>query len=146
MLNASLQQLVLQLHLFTTLFMTGIIWFVQVVHYPSFNFFSTGDDGKFARFHQQRTGWVVMPVMIVELGTAILLLGSSWVMQYGNYLWINLALLLTIWVVTFFKIAPLHGRLRVQHDATIVGTLVGLNWIRTLLWTLRSLLLLSFLG
>ena len=146
MLDPSLQHLALQLHLFTTLFMTGTVWFVQIVHYPSFSYFASGDENKAAEFHQKRTGWIVMPVMLVELATAVVLLGSSWVMQYGNYLWINLTLLILIWVITFFKVVPLHKRLLAQFNQSVVNSLVSINWMRTILWTVRAVLLMSFLG
>lgn len=33
----------LKIQLFSTLFMTGVIWFVQLVHYPSFFLWSHSD-------------------------------------------------------------------------------------------------------
>ena len=62
------------IHLFSTLFMIGVIWFAQAVHYPLL-----GRVGKeaFAAYEQEntrRTGWVVVPVMAVELATGLLLL------------------------------------------------------------------------
>lgn len=60
-----------------TLFMTGLIWFVQVVHYPLFG--SAGRDifAGYERAHQRRTGWVVGPPMLVELATALAMLRIS---------------------------------------------------------------------
>ena len=46
--------------------------------------------------------------LLVEMGTAILLMGSSWIAQYGTYLWINLCLLFLIWGVTFFIMILVH--------------------------------------
>ena len=55
--------------------MCGIIWFVQLSHYPSFDL--VGDDGRaFARENQRRTASVVVPFMLVEAVTAALLAWS----------------------------------------------------------------------
>lgn len=144
MLDPAYQHLVVQVHLFATLFMTGLIWFVQVVHYPFLGF--TRGNTLAAQFHQTRTGWVVVPVMILELGTGVLLLGSTWVTQYGNYLFLNLGLLLLTWAVTILKMIPLHRKLMENMDESIIRTLVEVNWVRTGLWTARALILLQFLG
>ena len=144
MFDSSFQHLVIQMHLFCTLFMTGLIWFVQVVHYPFLRFAKESEP--FVQFYRQRTGWIVLPVMLVELATAILLMASSWVTLYGNYLLANLVLLLLIWGVTFVRISPMHRRLADQVDQGIINSLVTSNWIRTILWSLRSLILIQFLG
>jgi hypothetical protein len=45
-------ELVLLVHVFSTLSMVGLIWFVQIVHYPLFKM--VGDDGfsEYERCHQ----------------------------------------------------------------------------------------------
>ena len=146
MLDPSYQQLTIQLHVFATVFMTGVVWHLQVVHFPSLRFISADQEKNAAHLYRKRTGWMVMPLMLIELGTAILLIGSSWVMQYGNYLWINLALLLFILGVTFLKMMPLHRQLALQMNDGIIQSLVAVNWIRTSIWSVRSVLLLGFLG
>ena len=145
-MDPSLQYLVIRAHLFSTLFMTGAVWFVQVVHYPFFRHLRAEDGPQASRFHRKRTGWILGPVMILELVTAVMLLSSSWVTQYGNYLWLNLGLLLVIWAVTFLKFVPIHHLLTEAYNPGAVNALVRLNWVRTILWSFRSILLLSFLG
>jgi hypothetical protein len=57
---------VLLAHLAATLFMVGVIWFVQVVHYP---LFSRAGSEKFAIYseaHSRLTTYVVGPPMLVE--------------------------------------------------------------------------------
>jgi hypothetical protein len=53
--------------------MCGLIWFVQVVHYPLFA--RVGGDGSkaYAAEHQRRTTLVVGPLMLVEIATAALI-------------------------------------------------------------------------
>ncbi|MBM4195260.1 MAG: hypothetical protein FJ202_12930 [Gemmatimonadetes bacterium] len=61
----------LLLHAAMTLFMVGVIWFVQVVHYPLFSRVGEAAFPEYGRHHVRRTGWVVGLPMLVELGAAI---------------------------------------------------------------------------
>ncbi|MDA0345902.1 MAG: hypothetical protein O3C43_10525 [Verrucomicrobia bacterium] len=146
MLEPSLQSLAIQAHVFSTLLMTGIVWFVQMVHYPFLNFVAEEKRREAAEFHQHRTSQVVLPIMIIELVTAVTLLGSSWMMRYGQTIWINLGLLLLTWGVTFFRFMPLYKQLLGGFDSNLVKALKSANWVRTSLWTVRSVLLISFLN
>lgn len=146
MFGLSFQQLIIQLHVFSTLLMTGVVWHMQVVHYPMFLDFKKEDGVRATEFHRQRTGYLVMPVMVVEFVTAVLLTSSSWMMLYGNFLWLNLMLLVLIWAITFLRHVPRHKRLSESFEPDTVHALVRANWVRTLLWTLRSILLIRFLG
>jgi len=146
MLDPSLQSLAIQAHVFATLFMTGVVWFVQVVHYPFFNFAAAQIRTEAAGFHQRRTSYVVLPVMIVELVTAVTLLGSSWMTRYGETILINLGLLLLTWVITFSRFMPLYKELSRGFDSTLIKALESANWVRTSLWTVRSVVLISFLN
>ena len=54
----------------STLTLTGLIWFVQVVHYPLFAEVGRADFRAYEREHRRRTGWVVGMPMLVELATS----------------------------------------------------------------------------
>jgi hypothetical protein len=146
--GSSLPMKLLLLNLAATLAMTGIIWFVQVVHYPLFA--SVGADA-FARYeslHAIRTGWVVAPLMLVELATSVALLIPAWrPASVGSAsAWIAVLLVGAIWLSTAFLQIPLHGRLAGGYDSALVGKLVATNWIRTVAWTLRSGIVLWWVG
>ena len=70
-LPTRLPVLVLVVNLASTLAMTGVIWFVQVVHYPLFA--SVGAEGfsRYEALHATRTGWVVAPLMLCELVASV---------------------------------------------------------------------------
>lgn len=128
-------------HALVTGFMTGLIWFVQVVHYPLFR---RVGQAEFARYEQQntwRTAWVVGPPMLLELALALLLAWSPG----GGMAWGGLALLGGIWLVTALVQVPLHRRLERGFDAAAHRRLVRGNWIRTILWSLRAGLALAML-
>ncbi len=134
----------LLLQVATTLAMAGIIWFVQVVHYPLFA--AVGQDG-FAAYeaqHANRTGWIVGPLMCVELGTAVLLLSTRLRpvgITRGEAAW-GVALLAVIWLSTFLVQVPLHQQLQAGYDPAAVRRLVATNWIRTAAWSARAMLVL----
>ena len=133
--------LILACHLFATFFMTGLIWFVQLVHYPLLGFAPEAFPA-IEQAHMRRTNWIVAPVMGTELVTAVLLLFSQDALPQQLSA-INISLLLTIWLMTMFVQVPCHQRLLLGFDHKTHRRLVLSNWGRTILWSLRSVLLLS---
>jgi len=129
---------VLPLHLLATLYMTGLIWFVQVVHYPLMGSVGQEHYEKYQRRHMRRTAWVVGPPMLVESVTAVLLL----IQWPGPWTWTGIGLLAIIWISTAFLQVPMHHVLEKGFDAAAHKRLVQTNWIRTAAWTFRSLFLL----
>jgi hypothetical protein len=61
----------LLVQLFSTLYMTGLIWFIQVVHYPLHGEVGKSTFLRYQKLHVQWTGYVVIPPMLLELGTAL---------------------------------------------------------------------------
>lgn len=133
-------QLVLGLHAFATLSMTGLIWFVQVVHYPLFRGVPGEAFPAYEEEHQRRTTWVVAPFMLVEVGTAVLLCGGIAPGVRPVWAWVGLALVGVLWASTFLVQGPLHGRLERWKEEGLIGRLVGTNWVRTAAWTARGVL------
>ena len=122
-------------HAGATLFMTGVIWFVQVVHYPLFARTGAAGFADYERDHARRTGWVVGPAMTLELLLALALAARG-----GAAAWAGLALLAMIWLSTALVQVPLHRRLQGGFDAAVHRRLVRTNWLRTAAWTLRAAL------
>ena len=113
----------------STLPLVGLIWTIQVVHYPLFGAVGApGFVGYHAR-HSTRISLVVMPLMLVELATTI----GSVVVDTGR--WIALIPVAVVWATTFLISVPLHGRLGTGFDARAHRALVVTNWIRTAAWT-----------
>ncbi len=141
-MNADLDQSVLLFHLAATLFMTGSIWFVQIVHYPLMDAVGPENYTEYHRRHQNLTSYVVGPVMLFELTTAIALLYLGWQSSVSNWALSNLVLLGVIWASTFLVQVPCHERLAKGFSREAHRRLVNTNWIRTVAWTSRSALLL----
>jgi len=127
-------------HAASTVFMTGLIWFVQIVHYPLAAQVGEGAFIAYQEAHMSRTSWVVGPPMLIEAATTTLLLVQppSGIPQWAP--WLGAVLLATVWASTAFLQVPLHGALTGGLDVDRVGRLVATNWIRTIGWSLRATL------
>jgi hypothetical protein len=124
-------------HFFCAAYMTGIIWFVQLVHYPMLHLSDGADASAGHAEYTRRMGFVVMPVMLAELALQLL-----WIQRSPTPIaWTAASLLLLIWLSTFMLQVPCHTRLQKHFDPTLQQKLVHTNWIRTIAWTARALLL-----
>lgn len=135
-------RLCLLINLAASLYMTGVIWFVQVVHYPLFAQIGRDAFASYEQRHTALTTWVVAPPMLIEAATAIALL---WFRPQGiSHLQVGLgvALVAIAWASTFLLQVPCHESLSAGFDATIHARLVATNWIRTIAWSLRGALVL----
>ena len=127
------------IHLIATSVMVGVIWTIQLVHYPSFHFIELKQYTTFQRFHMSRISYVVIPAMLTELFTLILFIVST--DKIDSFISISGLLLILIWLMTAIFFSGVHQKLTLGYDQTVVDKLVKLNWGRTLLWTLRLLLI-----
>jgi hypothetical protein len=125
------------LELIFTLVMTGLIWSVQIFHYPIFPFVDRNRSTLFCQFHVKRISYLVVPLMIVELVLALLMIFS----EINRLSIINLTLLTLTWLITFIVSAPIHVRLQSNFNEQNIKNLILTNWPRTLLWSTRSLVL-----
>jgi hypothetical protein len=137
-----LAELLLLAHLAATLVMVGIIWFVQVVHYPLFG--GVGAEGfpAYSEAHTRRTGYVVGPPMLLEAATAVLLIFLRPPAVPASAAWAGLALLAVVWASTALLQVPRHRTLGTGFDMAAWRALVLTNWVRTAAWTLRGALVL----
>lgn len=137
-------QLLVVAHATATLGMAGVIWFVQIVHYPLLDRVPAAGFAAYHAGHTTRTGRVVVPLMLLELGmaTALLLVAPR---EFLGLAWAGIVALAIIWLSTFLLQVPLHRRLAAHSGARArdVRDLVRTNWIRTVGWSLRAVLALS---
>lgn len=134
------QSAMLTLHLLATAAMVGLIWFVQLVHYPLFA--AVGSDGfaEYEQMHQRRTSFVVGPLMAAEGATALWLALAP---PHGvARLWpvLGLAVLGVVHASTVLLQVPQHAALADGYDRVRVNRLVRTNWVRTLGWSIRGLI------
>ena len=125
--------------------MTGLIWFVQVVHYPLHGEVGSSSFLRYQELHVQWTGFVVMPPMLLELGTSLYFALNGYENTPSWFWWIGLVLLGIVWASTGLLQVPAHDALMSNFTETAHQKLVMTNWIRTIGWTARSGLLLWML-
>jgi uncharacterized membrane protein len=133
--------LVLLANCAATWFMVGLIWFVQLVHYPQFADVGEACFTAYHRRHKRFTTLVVAPPMLIEAATAIWLAVRPGVMPAALG-WIGLALVVVIWLSTAALQVPRHDDLARGFDATACSRLCSTNWLRTISWTARGLVML----
>ena len=132
---------ILWVHVMATWFMVGVIWIVQVVHYPLMKQVGVDHYVTYQAAHMRRITWVVGPGMLVEVLTGVWLLYEN----ASIFLWMGLGLLVLIWLSTVFLQVPRHNQLLLKFDDEHHRLLVQTNWIRTLAWTVRGILCLGML-
>jgi uncharacterized membrane protein len=134
------------LHIAATLAMVGLIWFVQIVHYPLFSKVGRDSFRRYEMDHQRLVAWVVAPAMLTELVTAIILLWSHPLGVGDISIWLGILLLATIWLITYGVQVPQHAALVLAYDADVQRRLVRGNWFRTAAWSARGVLVLWMAG
>lgn len=139
-LSIDSQMLLLLVHASATWFMVGLIWFVQVVHYPLFASVGTEHFADYEVRHARFTTFVVGPTMLVELVCSLLLVIVDLAPLGASLPWTSLALLIVIWLSTFFIQKPAHEKLATGFDLDVHAKLVSSNWLRALAWSIRGIL------
>ena len=128
----------LLLHVLSAVFLCGLIWVIQLVHYPSYHYVEEAKFIDFEKFHMRRISYLVMPAMLIELSTAIYFCTQF----VDNWMWwLNLISILTIWLSTVFLSVPCHKILSQRKDTKVINFLILSNWPRTLLWSTKLVLL-----
>jgi hypothetical protein len=139
-------QFLFLLHLSSTFFMVGLIWFVQTVHYPLHAYVGNQAFTNYQNQHMTRTGLIVgLPMLVEALTTVYFLLNPfhpvpDWAFEAGG------CLLFLIWAFTGLVQVPLHHSLSIQFDSEIHKRLVLTNWVRTIFWTARGVIVLYILS
>jgi hypothetical protein len=118
--------------------MVGLIWLIQIVHYPLFAW--VGRDS-FVDYERNHSNWITPVVgipMLIEIVTAGLLALNAPAATPRWLLSVGLVMVIAIWLSTAFIQIPCHNRLSTGFDESAYRWLVWSNWIRTLLWSLRG--------
>lgn len=124
-----------------TLALGGLVWFVQVVHYPLFAGVPGEAFAAYEREHARRTTWVVAPLMGVEAVCAAILLA----VEPGALTALGALLVAVVWASTFLVQVPCHRILERGWDAAAHRRLVRTNWLRTGAWSARGAIVVALL-
>lgn len=116
-------------------FMAGLIWIVQVVHYPLFGRVGREGFAAYESAHARLITPIVGPAMLVELVSSLALLAARPRGMPAWAAWAGVALVGIAWASTAFVQVPLHGTLARGFDEDAHARLVVTNWVRTIAWS-----------
>lgn len=127
----------LSIHLATAWALVGLIWVVQILVYPQFLRVAPAQFKEYHSAHCFRIGLIVGPLLFVEAVTAI------WLLYEGchSLFAVSTGIIPLIWLSTAVLQAPIHTKLMRGHDEPLIRRLVFTNWIRTVAWTARGILI-----
>ena len=109
-----------------------LIWIVQLVIYPSFQFMSTEKLLLWHVKYTERMTWIAGPLILLQ--TTIV---SMQIVQETSAVHILSASVVGVtWILTYFVSIPLHRTIS-QHGASpvVIKKLVHTNWYRTICWS-----------
>jgi hypothetical protein len=141
-MTADMTRLVLLANVASTLMLVGLIWFVQVVHYPQFARVGADRFTQYQSEHVRLTTWVVALPMLVEAVTSVALVWKPLAQDLELACWGGLSVVIVIWVSTAILQVPRHTALTTGFDSKAHRGLVSSNWIRTVAWSMRGVLVL----
>ncbi|MBR9977472.1 MAG: hypothetical protein KFH87_05240 [Bacteroidetes bacterium] len=129
------------LQVFCTFALTGIIWFMQIVHYPLMRKVGKGRFVVYARAHLMLATFIIAPLMLLE-ATAVfygLISQTHWIADEASRL--GAVLLLIIWIITFALHLPQQRKLEREFEARAYRRMLFGNWVRCYGWSFRSIIL-----
>jgi hypothetical protein len=132
------------IHIFNVAVSWGLlilIWLVQIIIYPGLARIPSKDFVDYHTWYVARITMVVFPLMIGEIIITIAL----FFLQPGLFYPIVAAsLVLVVWCSTFTLQVPIHKSLQASKDESKIRRLVSTNWIRTVAWSLKAVIVATF--
>jgi hypothetical protein len=138
--------LLLLLNAAAVLAMTGVIWFVQLVHYPLFAAVGTSEWDAYHSEHSRRTTWVVALPMTVDLASSLALVVVTPASMGTGLAAAGVVAALVTWGATAGLAVPAHRKLGRSWDDRTGRRLVRANWVRTVAWSAHAVLVLVALA
>lgn len=118
--------------------MFGVIWTIQLVHYPLMRHIPDSAFVEYERRHTAAISLVVGPLMAVEGISVLAVFFFTPAGIPGWAPWVGGAFEAIAIGTTAFVSAPMHGRLEGGLDTSLLDRLIATNWIRTIAWTGRA--------
>jgi len=126
-----------------TLYMTGMIWSMQILEYPLFALVGPKEFPAYHQRHNRGLPFAVILPSVAALVSAVVLIFTR---PSRLPLWLSIVVALIdglVVIATAAREAPLHRKLdREGYSASVIRQLVLGNWVRTILWSVNSIILL----
>lgn len=124
-----------KLNLLISASLVTLIWIIQILHYPSFSYYDRRTFSEAMLFHQNRISLIVVPAMIGEVMITVYLCAKETNIAHA----LSFVCVVFIWCSTFFIQVPLHKKLTTFDDDLIKKLVLG-NYVRTILWTCKFMI------
>lgn len=142
-ITSGLWQIIVVAHVGATWMLVGLIWTIQVVHYPSFAGLDRTRFVDFQHEHMAKMGSIVGPPWLVEglSVLAVFLFAPTTTVRVLGI--VGGALEAIVIATTLWASIPAHDVLAQGFDEAAHRKLVKTNWIRTGAWTARGVIALA---
>jgi hypothetical protein len=145
--------LIFIIHALVCILVTAVMWYIQVVHFPMLRFVGADRFEQYYRELKMKNTLLFFPLFSLEIFTSVALLlsftmVSDFTASVQNQFFLvgfSLILLFVLHLVNFQMIRPLLSSLQTDTDGKKHQRLVRMQWIRTLGWTIRLIMLLSMI-
>ncbi|MCX7744365.1 MAG: hypothetical protein N2167_07350 [Flavobacteriales bacterium] len=145
--------LIFIIHVLVCIMVTAIMWYLQVVHLPMLRFIGADRYELYYRELKMKNTLLFFPLFSLEIFTSVALLLSFTMVSDFNpdvqnqffLIGFSLILLFILHLINFQMIRPLLSILHTDVDGKKHQRLIYMQWIRTLGWTLRLIILLSMI-
>jgi hypothetical protein len=125
-------------HAASTVFLAGVIWTIQVVHYPMFARLGPAGFPAAMADHGRRITGVIVGPWALQGATTVWLLARPPVGVPSVLVWTAAVLAALPLVVTLAASIPAHRQLGSGFDAAAHARLLATNWLRTVAWTAHA--------
>ncbi len=141
------------IHALVSIIITAIMWYIQVVHYPMLRFVEADHFEHYNRELKMKNTLLFFPLFSLEIFTSVALLlsftmVSDFTTSVQNQFFLvgfSLILLFVLHLINFQLIRPLLSSLQTDTNGKKHQQLLRMQWIRTLGWTIRMIILLSMI-
>ncbi len=138
-MNSEIYRLLLIVDASSSWFMTGLVWFCAVVHYPLFEAIDGEAFREYHAAHVHRTRRIVLVPMLMELSTAIAIWMKPPVEAIGSWLpMAGAAFVVAVWLCTMLGQVPDHEKLSSGFDSRVHRRLLRGNLLRSMFWTCHA--------
>jgi hypothetical protein len=132
-------------HTAATLLLAGMIWTIQIVHYPLFAEVGAEGFAAYEAAHSTRISALIAVPWAVQGITTLVLLVSPPAGVPRSLVWLAAVLAALPVLVTVTMSVPAHQQLTDGFDAAAHARLVATNWLRTAAWTAGGAVALAML-
>lgn len=137
-----METIFLLLNLISTLLIAGVLWFIQLVHFPLINEMPAKNMVNNGYYHMQKILGIINLLFIIDFITIVFLLLLVNSDLSATLMLINILIFLFTVILTRITFLPIHQNLSKNPNSFLISKLINLNWIRTLVWSLKVLFML----